>query len=75
VIKQVPCRNRVTGATAELPETALRHLPNWLPIAENPADEQADDAADTAASDAADTAASDTEAERPQAEGRRRGQD
>lgn len=28
----INCRNSKTGATAQIPETALPHLPDWEPI-------------------------------------------
>jgi len=31
-VKLIPCRNRETGATAEIPETALPHMTSWEPI-------------------------------------------
>lgn len=49
-VRMVPCRNTVTGGEAELPETALQHLPNWQPVdAGSPpaADEPPADPADT----------------------------
>lgn len=28
----IPCRNKVTGATAEVPQTALPHMTDWVPL-------------------------------------------
>lgn len=31
----IPCRNTLTGAETEIPETALRHMPDWQPITDD----------------------------------------
>lgn len=35
----IPCRNTVTGATAEVPETALQHMTDWVPLGDEQPDE------------------------------------
>lgn len=52
----IPCRNAVTGAETVIPETALRHMPDWEPI---PGDDTAAAAAPSTAGDTAPPAASD----------------
>lgn len=37
-VQLIPCRNSETGATAEIPETALPHMSSWQPIDQDPAD-------------------------------------
>jgi hypothetical protein len=70
-IETVPCRNQVTGAEADIPETALRHLPNWQPI-----DQLAPpDPALAGDEPSPETPAADGAAPTTQAQGRRRGQD
>lgn len=32
----VACRNKVTGALADVPETALIHMTDWVPIEDEP---------------------------------------
>lgn len=41
----IPCRNQATGAVAEIPETALRHLANWVPLSDEERAAAAQDAA------------------------------
>lgn len=48
------CRNEVTGGTAEIPETALSHMSDWVPT-ERPAPPPEDTAATRAARAAAET--------------------
>lgn len=40
----VLCRNRVTGAEQMVPETALHHVTDWVPV-DQPADDDTDPAA------------------------------
>lgn len=37
-IRFIPCRHSVTRAETELPETALQHMPAWVPT--DPADRE-----------------------------------
>lgn len=47
------CRNKTTDAVAEIPETALRHLANWVPLSD---EERAAAAAQDATADTPRTA-------------------
>lgn len=38
----VPCRNTETGAEGEVPESALPHLTNWVPLDQADTDPPAD---------------------------------
>lgn len=33
-VRLIPCRHRDTGAEADIPETALQHLPAFVPVDE-----------------------------------------
>lgn len=59
----IPCRNPVTGAEAEIPETALQHMPDWQPIGgadpTDPADQTALTGPPTTPADPSDQALAD----------------
>jgi hypothetical protein len=51
----VTCKNKVTGAVTEIPETALPHMTDWVPVDQGPGeDEPKADQADEAWSKPAD---------------------
>lgn len=64
----ISCRNTVTGALAEVPETALPHMTNWVPVDQVDADAGTGDGlADPAATPTESDAPSDGSASAPAA--------